>query len=257
MTLKRSSNAFWQCFDCPLGAFSVMVRDVLELAEPVEVASVQGSRCNVSLKHALFQTNVPVLQNTIRLVSPEGTQVSLRDALQQWGLPADLALQDVPCMWVPDVILKLLLRRRWSSLVLRMSSHAMQKHHGIALRWFTNILQWPSPEDMTRMSACAKSQVDPPTHSLDPADAHFLLLEVRKHASTMIAESHDPDTTQLKLEQAAEGLQVFQLAFQKSHGGSRNEARADYRRTAEHLIRVISAAQHLRNKSKMGELQES
>ena len=250
----QEAELLWQYFHCPLAAFSVIVKEALRLEQPVSVASARGSRGNVSLKHALFQTNAVVLDDSFACVSSTGARLTTRDVAHKWGLPPDMDLGDVPCLWTPDVILKLILLGRWENLVLRLSSHAMQKDHNVALRWLRDFMHWPSEADVARLSAHGKAFMRPPARSLSSQDAQFLLSEIRGRADSILTDSTDPETTQISLEQSVEGLQTFLLEFQPTtaKGGSRRSTAA---KSAEQLINAIRVARHVRNKSKLGEIQ--
>ena len=81
----KEAELLWQYCQCPLGSFSVVATDVLRLETPVEIASARGYTGNVSLKHALFETNASVLHAASVLVTAQGLKLSdvkIQPALQ-------------------------------------------------------------------------------------------------------------------------------------------------------------------------------
>ena len=254
----QEAELLWQYLQCPQGAFSLHVKDALRLDQPVIVSSVRGSRGNVSLKHALFQTNAQVLNASSVLVTSQGIRLTLPEVFERWGCdPNSITLADVPCLWTPEVILALLLRGRWENLLLKHSVHHIQKQHGLVLFWLRSLMQWPTDEDMVRLQGYGKTCVQAPSHALDAEDARFLLHWLRDHASAIIRESNEPEAMQLKLEQASEGLQVFLLAFQAgaASAGTGGKRLSNLAKSAEHLVNSIRVARHVRNKSKLARIQ--
>ena len=247
----QEAEHLWQYWKCPAASFSLDVQDRCSLVQPVTISSARGCSGNVGLKHILFQANTPVVDGTAMM---EATTSGERMPLSEWfrrNGRQDLLhlLPDVPILFVPEVVLLLLIRKKWDALVLNAYNHHIQKQHASALLClqqtvgFLQLQIWRGLEILgATRSRCQRIAV-------------FLL---EKQASAILASCNSgaqANSVRKQLEDAAEALQHFLLSCDKRAQGGVNAS--NFMLSAAELVNAIRFARYVRNRSKINIIKDS
>ena len=251
----QEAELLWQYFKCPCSSFSIKAASVCALEEPSTVASARGCSGNVAVKHMVFQTNTAVVhRGTALIFKSSGARTTVEECCRQHGLGALVdKLEDVPVMWVPEVVLQLMLVQKWSTLLLNVRNHHLQKSLDKILAWMQAALNFPSQTDLQRLRQLKTESVTQPTHCLEASDAMFLLHMLRSQAGTLLSEctEFEEDGVRLQLENAAEGLELLILS---SHANRQRSSATNIAKPVLLLTNAIRFARYVRNRSKMNEV---
>ena len=256
---KQEAHLLWKYYGCPCASYSLCISDVWRLSSPATLSSARGHAGNLSLRHFCFQGNVAPVKDDAVLHRPSSPQDSqqLGDVMDHWGLQELRAnLNDVPVLFLPKCVLELICKGQWPTIVLHADgNHRSARNVNLeALKFLRTAMSWPSMEDFMKIcrqiGATATAQFS--SFMLTEQRAQVLLDHVRAHAATNF--QHLEQGENQAVQEAVQALQIFVDGFAKTGP----EARAsNAKKTAEELIASVSAAQSVRNRSKMIELQES
>ena len=252
----KEADLLWKYHGCPKASYTVQVSDFVTLESPVDVASARNHRGNISLMQYAFQCRVQTIGLNTKVVRPAdaGTQHHLGDIMASWGLEDKReCLPDVPVLWVPECILGLLGKepRMWRTLLLHLESNhrGTQKVNLTSLQFLRQHMVWPSHEQFERLLSVQGSFQVPEAVSLANELVDFLIEVMRQNM-----EKLQPGNLQNFDEQLKQGM----LALHGFASGY-SKVQSSYtggKRTAEDMINAVRAAQHVRNRNKMQELQE-
>ena len=251
---NREADLLWKYEGCPNACYSLQIADVVTLDPPAIVNSARGYSGNVSLMHHCFQPRVPVVSLETLVVhraNPDQKQ-RLGHILSMWGLEDNQdCLPDVPVLWVPDCIMELLKKDgQWNTLLLNLNSHHWTTHQVnlASLQFLKQIMAWPSDEqfaELRNVEGSFRDQVLPLTADI----AAFLIDAFRQNA-----ERFQPGALQDFERQLQTGLGAL-LDFADGFTLVQDSLVVK-KRSAEELIRCVVAAQGVRNRNKMNELQQ-
>ena len=254
---NREAFLLWQYYGFPCGAYSLLVTHALRFKNPVSVLSARGFASNLSLRHLCFQANVQPLGED-QVLHPHGfpeREQSLGETLLGWGLARLRAgLQDIPILWVPESVLELVCRGQWASLLLHSNSnHPTTRGCNLqALRAMKDQMGWPSDPDFQSIRRAAGDFHHAVAHMFTEECGRVLLDHIRVNAQANSQGMPQHEVT--ALENAVEALQSFVNSFATDQPENRP---SNSKKPVQELIASVSAAQSVRNRNKMAELQES
>lgn len=165
-------------------------------------------------------------------------------------------MRDIPVMWLPQCILDLMTLQRWRTILLPFEpGHvAARKVHAGCIAWLQKVLGWPREADL---HAPLGGSGPKPERPLDEQSVLFLIDVLRQSRDSILAElNSDPcisegENTYLQMERALKGLQLLARSF-----GSKPNVGKTSAKSGEDLINALRAAQHVRNRSKLQQLQK-
>lgn len=248
----QEAHFLWNYYGHPCASYSLRIVDWFRLTTPAIVSTARGYQGSLNLRHFCFQTNVAPVQEDTRLHKPSRPQDprQLGDIMDLWDLEVLRGfLADVPVLFLPECVLELICKGQWATLVLHADSNhrSTRKVNIEALKFMNSILAWPSAASFTGICRQIGATAPPPTGvSLLTEQMGQTLLDHVRH----LEEGADAQA----LEAAVQALQCYVDAFAKAGPQSRA---SNAKSPAEDLIKSVSAAQSVRNRSKMAELQES
>ncbi|CAE7374325.1 unnamed protein product [Symbiodinium sp. CCMP2592] len=249
---NQEAELLWQYYKCPRSSFSVKAVSMYAFEQPSTIASVRGCSGNVAIKHMVFQTNTAVVsRGTVLISKPAGARTTLEECCRKHGLDALVDnLDDVPVMWVPEVVLQLMLVQKWSTLLLNVRNHHLQKGLDKTLAWMQAALNFPSQADLQQLKQQNRDSPAQPTRCLEAQDAMFLLHMLRSQADTLLSEcaEFEEDDVRLQLENAAEGLELLILSC---HEAGQGQTAANIPKPVLLLTNAIRFSRYVRNRSKM------
>ena len=166
-------------------------------------------------------------------------------------------MPDVPILFVPECILQLISLDKWETLLLMLGPQhsTTAKTHAACLAWLRKAMLWPGDRYLQQMAPYVGACVSQPCHALDEQSVLFLLDMLRESSQSLWVDSAlkdaEAEVQYLHMEQAFEGLKVLALSFGCSAVGSKSVARS-----GEDLINALRAAHHVRNRSRIHDLQD-
>ena len=244
------SDLLWRYVGRPESCYTVEVQRFFSPEAPVAIYARQSdcqgiSSTKVNLQDWIFFPATDVDLDCFNL---------LDDALHAVG-----DRDEIPVLWVPEVILSLIKAGKWKSLLFHYSrtSHRSTGNGLLnVLRKIQDRMNWPSREEISRLWNCRRQFHQPPCMPLTEQSASFLIQKIREHSSVLLSGASDAggvvdpgaiEEQQIKLEEALEGLQVFSQAMSKEHVSRLPKSAM----SSTLIIDSIRAARHLRNRGQL------